>query len=580
MSYKAKILELAAGGSNASLTASNGGIIYSNATSMAVLASTSTANQPLLSGASGAPGWSTATYPGSTTINQLIYSTANNVIGQLATANNGLLVTSAAGAPSILAGPGTTGNFLTSNAGAAPSWSTATFPAGSGSVGTILRSDGTNWVATTATYPATTTINQLIYSTANNVIGQLSTANNGTLVTSSAGVPSILAGPGTTGNVLQSNAAAAPSFSTATYPSVATGTGTILRADGTNWVATTATYPATTSVSQILYSSATNVVGGITTANNGTLITGATGIPSVLANGTTGQVLTATTGSPPSWVAPATAGDVVGPGSSTDNALVRFDSTTGKLIQNGVITEDDTGNLSVAAAVSGASLSALVSNTSNTASATAFMEAKVAGSTADDAYYKADIASGQNWSWGLDNSASDAFVISSNATLGTNNIMSVATTGEINYPLQPAFMAFLATTDTNVTGDSTNFTIGSGNALTEIFDQNGDFNTNGTFTAPVTGRYKLNSRVYVIGGTVITNLNYTLVTSNRTYRVDGSAVQGATTGTNPGIDVLADMDAADIANIKVLTIDSGGKVDDVFGNATNPFTWFSGNLVC
>ena len=38
-------------------------------------------------------------------------------------------------------------------------------------------------------------------------------------------------------------------------------------------------------------------------------------------------------------------GDVVGPASSTDNALVRFDSTTGKLIQNGQITESDTGDL-------------------------------------------------------------------------------------------------------------------------------------------------------------------------------------------------------------------------------------------
>ena len=39
------------------------------------------------------------------------------------------------------------------------------------------------------------------------------------------------------------------------------------------------------------------------------------------------------------------AGDVQGPASSTDNALARFDSTTGKVIQNGNITEDDNGNL-------------------------------------------------------------------------------------------------------------------------------------------------------------------------------------------------------------------------------------------
>jgi hypothetical protein len=38
-------------------------------------------------------------------------------------------------------------------------------------------------------------------------------------------------------------------------------------------------------------------------------------------------------------------GDVVGAASATDNALVRFDGTTGKLIQNGTITQDDDGNL-------------------------------------------------------------------------------------------------------------------------------------------------------------------------------------------------------------------------------------------
>lgn len=38
-------------------------------------------------------------------------------------------------------------------------------------------------------------------------------------------------------------------------------------------------------------------------------------------------------------------GDVVGPGSATDNAIVRFDSTTGKLVQDSAITMSDTGAL-------------------------------------------------------------------------------------------------------------------------------------------------------------------------------------------------------------------------------------------
>lgn len=39
-------------------------------------------------------------------------------------------------------------------------------------------------------------------------------------------------------------------------------------------------------------------------------------------------------------------GDVVGPASATDNALVRFDTTTGKLIQNSTVTLSDTGEVS------------------------------------------------------------------------------------------------------------------------------------------------------------------------------------------------------------------------------------------
>ena len=43
----------------------------------------------------------------------------------------------------------------------------------------------------------------------------------------------------------------------------------------------------------------------------------------------------------------ATGGDVTGPASATDNAVVRFDGTTGKLVQNSVVTiADSTGDIS------------------------------------------------------------------------------------------------------------------------------------------------------------------------------------------------------------------------------------------
>jgi hypothetical protein len=45
----------------------------------------------------------------------------------------------------------------------------------------------------------------------------------------------------------------------------------------------------------------------------------------------------------------STAGDVVGPTGATDNAIVRFDATTGKLVQNSLVTVDDSGNVAIPA---------------------------------------------------------------------------------------------------------------------------------------------------------------------------------------------------------------------------------------
>jgi hypothetical protein len=61
------------------------------------------------------------------------------------------------------------------------------------------------------------------------------------------------------------------------------------------------------------------------------------------AAGTAGQVLTSNGAGVPTWTTNGN-GDVVGPASATDNAIARFDLTTGKLIQNSGITIDDSAN--------------------------------------------------------------------------------------------------------------------------------------------------------------------------------------------------------------------------------------------
>jgi hypothetical protein len=96
---------LAQGGTSANLTASNGGIFYSTGSAGAILSGTATARQMLQSGALGAPAWSTATWPATTTINQLLYSSAANVVGAVSTANGGILNANASGVPGMTVTP-------------------------------------------------------------------------------------------------------------------------------------------------------------------------------------------------------------------------------------------------------------------------------------------------------------------------------------------------------------------------------------------------------------------------------------------------------------------------------------------
>jgi hypothetical protein len=162
------ILPLANGGTNASLTASNGGIIYSTATAFGVLSGTATANQVLLSGLSTTPAWSTATYPATTTINQILYSSANNVIGEIATTNGGILNAGATGVPAMTVTPvlgvagtsagtiglsgATSGVVTIQTANAAGTWS-MTLPTTGGTNGYILTTNGsgvTSWTNPTS----------------------------------------------------------------------------------------------------------------------------------------------------------------------------------------------------------------------------------------------------------------------------------------------------------------------------------------------------------------------------------------------------------------------------------------------
>lgn len=159
----------------------------------------------------------------------------------------------------------------------------------------------------------------------------------------------------------------------------------------------------------------------------------------------------------------------------------------------------------------------------------------------------------------------------------TGTLIKANDSGEIVTPLQPTFQAYVATTITNVTGDGTVYTVIFD---TETFDLGGDFNLGtGTFTAPVTGKYFFQYTVLIVGGTAITAVASRIVTTARTYILNGSNQVGSTTTSSGDMAVIADMTAADTATFAVTTTDGSGKVDDVSGTTSgNLRTWVSGRL--
>ncbi len=165
---------LSLGGTNAALTASNGGLFYSTASAGAILSGTATAQQIVLSGSSAAPSWSTATYPSTITANQLLYSSSNNVVGGLSTTGSACLVTNSSGVPAWSSSM-TNGQVIIGDTGGTPTAATltagtnVTITNGPGSItinSTAGGSGNWQWIATqTASSSASLNFNSQFSST-------------------------------------------------------------------------------------------------------------------------------------------------------------------------------------------------------------------------------------------------------------------------------------------------------------------------------------------------------------------------------------------------------------------------------
>lgn len=171
---------------------------------------------------------------------------------------------------------------------------------------------------------------------------------------------------------------------------------------------------------------------------------------------------------------------------------------------------------------------------------------------------------------GSTNTTSPTVIKSGTGNIAMNSGLTVDSTGRNYNTAQPAFSAYLNTTKSDVTGDTTGYVIPFD---TEVFDQGSNFNTaNGTFTAPILGRYMLSTSVRSRSYTT----SYTLVfvailTSNRNYFTNMFGA-GKVFETGAASDIvlngcaLVDMDAGDTATV-LIEADGSTKTIDVIASA-------------
>lgn len=211
-------------------------------------------------------------------------------------ATTGFRIGNAAASGKILIGNGT--NYVAS---------TPTYPNASATALKIIRSDGTNFIASTATFSDTpSTAGKVMVSDGTNWITSTPTfpnasATSGKFIRSDgtnwiASTPTLPTTAGTSGKIVISDGTNFVS-STPTYPNASATAGKLIRSDGTNYLASTFTIPDTYAQGDIIYASATSVFSALaknTTATRYLSNTGTTNNPAWaqidVTNGITGSV--------------------------------------------------------------------------------------------------------------------------------------------------------------------------------------------------------------------------------------------------------------------------------------------------
>ena len=221
-------------------------------------------------------------------------------------------------------------------------------------------------------------------------------------------------------------------------------------------------------------------------------------------------------------------------------------------------------------------------NLSNTAGSGCQIECSVTGqvaATGGDASLGFVNYGVQGVTIGLDTSVNQFSMTTGN--LGDGNTFfsyDIATT-QINKPRQCAFLAYLGSNVLNVTGNGAVFTLGTGTLLTEVYDQSNNFNTNGTFTAPKSGRYHFAAAIRVFGtGGLATGYQIRFNTTGGLI-VGGQGVPSLGSGFfTATCSAYINMTTGDTCTLQIQLTGMAGDTADINGDIS--VTYFGGTLVC
>jgi hypothetical protein len=151
-------------------------------------------------------------------------------------------------------------------------------------------------------------------------------------------------------------------------------------------------------------------------------VTSTSPVQSVASVGTAGQVLTSNgAGTLPTFQAATSTGTV---NAGTQFQMGYYATSSSAISGSPFLSTTADGSLSSISSLDNTLIFELA-NTSNTSNAVSLMQAQVAGESASDAYYLANLTGGPYWAWGLDNSDSNAWTLSRAASLGTDNAIRV-----------------------------------------------------------------------------------------------------------------------------------------------------------